>query len=121
MESTSFQLDLRRFPYGKYTLKEGDGAEFEEDFFLNNNAFIPGIFGLVELFGLTDQQNNYTPLTASGEFKKPAPIYHIRFNNRSTIWKYIFDKDQALGGGSNVIFDKENDGITDNKKNPFNH
>jgi hypothetical protein len=112
----TYQIDLRRFPSGKYTLKEDDGSGFTEEFYLNNNTFVPGIFGLAELFGETTEQNDYAPLTAAGEFKSSPPAYHIRINNRSTIWKYIFGKDQTLGVDANVIFDKEDDGLTDNQK-----
>jgi hypothetical protein len=112
----TYQLDLRRIPSGKYTLKEDDGSGFTENFYLNNSTFFPGIFGLVELFGETTQQNDYAPLTASGAFKNPAPIYHFRIKNRSTIWKYIYEQNQTLGVDANVVFDKENDGVTDNEK-----
>ncbi len=112
----TYQLDLRRLPSGKYTLKEDDGSGFTEVFYLNNNTFSPGIFGLVEVFGKTTTQNNYAMLTATGAFKSTPPAYHMRIKNRSTIWKYIYEKDQNLGLTANVVFDKKEDGITDNKK-----
>lgn len=110
------QLDLRKLHAGKYTLKEGDGSLFTEVFYLNNNVFIPRIFGLVEIFGKTTNQNNYAMLTAAGAFKNSPPAYSIRIDNRRTFWKYIYEKDQALGNGATVVFDKNQDGITDNKK-----
>jgi hypothetical protein len=93
----SQQLDLRAMPSGWYQLTETKGPNSTtQDFFLNNRAFERGTLGVVVLFGKTTSQNAYAPLTAVGNFKDPGPTYVIRFENRSTTWRYHFRTDQTI-------------------------
>ena len=50
------------------------------------------IFALIRLKARFDNNENFSLVDENEQVKKNCPIFHVRFKNRSTLWRYINKK-----------------------------
>ena len=88
-------------PSGKYILQlaTAGGANLSHPmngpFILGNSISKGGLFALIEIVHHKGNSSADAQLLNGNLLKTPVPTFQIRFHNRSTYWRYIFNKDQA--------------------------
>lgn len=56
---------------------------------LMTNGIPDNVFALIRLAPTRADIGDYSFIDAGGHAKTPHPVYHVRFKNRSTTWRYI--------------------------------
>ena len=93
-------------PSGLYELKAFgksglEIAALKQTFFWNGGDLPPDIFGIIEIFHLPGGAlGSYSLLDA--EQRLLSPIYTLWWQNRSTFWRYLFEKNQPAPDGNNA-------------------
>lgn len=93
-------------PSGLYELRAfgKDGLEIavlKQTFFWNSGDLPPDILGVIEIFHLPGGAlGPYALLDA--EQRLLSPVYTLWWQNRSTFWRYLFEKNQPLPDANNV-------------------
>lgn len=92
------QIHLNKLPTGLYDLTAySNGAEISDlrQIFWSTSQVLPQrTVAVIELFFLSDASLGvYDFLNAQGELQNP--VYTLWWQNRSTYWRYIFEKPQA--------------------------
>jgi hypothetical protein len=90
---SSFSLDLRSLPPGKYILQIDGGDEVP--IYVNEELNGQNVFGIIDLYCESTLASGYKMLDTSNQLLSPA--YKILFPNRALLWKYIL---QHSSGGS---------------------
>lgn len=98
----SMPVDLRGVEPGPYRLVVLDGALAEVaglgfELYLDPDAVRGGWFGVIEI---GPGAGGLALLDGGGALRSPR--YRLRFLNRATRWRYIFQSAQALGTGAEV-------------------
>ncbi|MEL6865371.1 MAG: hypothetical protein AAFP19_13175 [Bacteroidota bacterium] len=99
-----YDLDLSGISDGRHSLTTDTSTE---EIYLSNEVARSSPFGLVEIFHNSDIDSSYRFVNADKEIE--AKTYYLTFDQRETIWRYIFSD-----GIDDVIFDAlvfDNDGV----------
>lgn len=87
-------------PSGRYGLKVKNGSGIEVntsqsgEFFLNSNKLGAKPFGSIQLTHHPSSTNKWEKwLDNTDKIQTPHPVYTLRFRNRFTFWRCIFNKD----------------------------
>jgi hypothetical protein len=88
---TMMQFDFRSLPGDFYSIKTSDTPDAVEYYY--SPSGISDLFGIMEIFINSDDQH-YSPVDINGHLLKDGvklvhPVYHLRFKNRSTMWRYL--------------------------------
>ncbi|MCB9292302.1 MAG: hypothetical protein H6559_04110 [Lewinellaceae bacterium] len=104
-ETGLFSPSLIHLPSGRYGLKaytetEGEIPELQRTLFWNPGDLPPDVLGVIELFHLSGAGlEEYAFLGADNLLQ--SPIYTLWWQNRSTYWRYIFNKGQPAPSTDN--------------------
>ncbi len=113
---SAFPVDLRNVSSGRYRFQLENHAgtpiptAYDGLIYLDQETYNKQVFGIIEL--------TYNPLAPASEYdwvagpdqEIQAPIYTIRFKNRSTYWRFIFNRDQVVADAD--LGELERDGST---------
>jgi hypothetical protein len=64
------------------------------------------LFGIVKIH-MKGDSGSLNVTTAQGNIRSPFPVFELIFENRKTVWRYIFDEDQTVKNNDDV---KKEDG-----------
>lgn len=112
-----FPVDLRTVPPGRYRfqLENHAGTPISTAcdglFYLDQETYNQQVFGIIELTYKPSSPASPYDWIAGPDQEIQSPVYTIRFKNRSTYWRFIFNRDQVVADAD--LGELERDGTTE--------
>lgn len=113
---SNFSVDLRSLDPGPYTLELVDAgnnplqSSVSGLLYMDQELYESGGLGIIEIIHKPGEDQGAYQLLDLSDQGLLFPQYQLRFKNRSTYWRYIFNQEQTISDAQLGEFEREGDG-----------